>query len=248
MADEGFWDNIKQGDFGGLGQNLWEGARDEWLGIDDFKRIPGQLSRGDFLKALKSLGAGTLELGGTALMVVPGANVAALAAKGGKAGKVLKLLKPLSLEERAFAKTASARGIPRSFRHGVELGIGPELAETVAKSPFKRIIGGMTDEFGYGPGGVLGSLTRGVGQATGQLPSSQGALASGILGGRIKAPYLSGKLGTLATRTGIDTQLMNPFMGGEVAAVAQENPISPQYSIYDILAALRQQNSPYAAY
>ena len=245
MADEGFWDNIKQGDIGGLGQNLWEGARDEWLGIDDFKRIPGQLSRGDFLKALKSLGAGTLELGGTALMVVPGANVAALAAKGGKAGKVLNLLRPLTLEDRLAARGAQGA---RKFRSAAPLN---DIGEMIGKQitlPKRGKFSSMFDEFGYGPGGVLGSLTRGVGQATGQLPSAQGALASGILGGRVKAPYLSGKLGTLATRTGIDTQLMNPFMGGEVAAVAQENPISPQYSIYDILAALRQQNSPYAAY
>lgn len=240
MEDEGFFENLKQGNLGGLGRNLMEGARDEFLGIDDFSRFGRYLSQGDFLKALKSLGAGTVELGGSALMLVPGGQLASLATKGGKAGKVLNMLRALSLQERGLAKTASARGIPRSMNSAAALGIGPELAETVSQSGFKNILKRATDEFGYSRGGTFGSLVRGAGQLTGQLPTSQGPLARGILGGRIRAPYLSGKLGPLAMRTGIDTELMSPFM----TDVPQVNPY--QQALAEIL--MRNYYSPSTAY
>jgi hypothetical protein len=247
MADEGFLANLKQGDIGGLGRNLMEGARDEWLGIDDFSRFGRYLGQGDFLKALKSLGAGTLELGGSALMLVPGGQAAALAAKGGKAGKALNVLRPLSLQERGAAKLASKGGAARSLKGMPKVSdvaelIGKEITISPQQTPsaLRRIIGGMTDEFGYSRGGVLGSLARGAGQLTGQFPTAQGPLARGILGGRIRAPYLSGKLGPLAMRTGIDTQLMSPFM----TDVEQVDPY--QQALAQIL--LGGYGSPGAAY
>jgi hypothetical protein len=248
MAEEGFLANLQQGDFAGLGRNLWEGARDEWLGLDDFGRIPGKLSSGDFLGALKSLGAGTLELGGTALMFVPGGQIAALSKAGklGKLAKPLNLMRPLSLAERSAAKVAGSRGIPRMIKEGINLGIGPELAEATTQKGFKKVLKGMTDEFGYGRGGVLGSLARGAGQVTGQIPASQGPLARGVLGGRVRAPFLSGKLGPLAMRTGVDTEIMEPFLGVPEAPVELPQTFNPE--LYALLALLQQQNSPGAAY
>lgn len=224
MADEGFLENLKQGDIAGLGRNIAEGARDEWLGIDDFGRMVKYAGRGDFLKALKSLGAGTLELGGTALMFVPGGQLAALSKVPalGKAAKGLQMLKPLTLPERLAARGAQGA---RSFRKAAPVRdvaelIGKEIALPADRSAFRRLLSSATDEFGYGRGGVLGSVLRGLGQATGQFPAAQGPLAAGMLGGRIRAPFLSGKLGPLAMRTGIDTQIMEPFMG--------ETPTNPQ--------------------
>lgn len=262
MEDEGFFENLKQGNLGGLGRNLMEGARDEFLGIDDFNRFQKYLRQGNFLKALKSLGAGSLELGGTALMVVPGGQLAALATKGGKAGKVLNMLRSLSLEERAAAKLANKGGAARSLKGmpkmsnvseliGKEIAISPQQTS----SALRRIIAGMTDEVGYGRGGVLGSLTRGAGQLTGQLPTSQGRLAKRAFDLRNATPAgqipviptyakigqaLSGKLGTLAARTGIDTELMSPFM----TDVPQVNPY--QQALAEIL--MRNYYSPSTAY
>lgn len=91
-SSRGFGTNWKYGDVEGLTRNVWEGARDEWLGIDDFRRFAQNLGKGNFLKALKSLGTGALELGGTATMFVPGGQGVAVAAKGAtgaaKAAKV----------------------------------------------------------------------------------------------------------------------------------------------------------------
>lgn len=241
MAVDGFLDNLRQGDFRGLGQNVWEGARDEWLGLDDFGRMVRYGAQGDFGKALKSLGAGVIELGGTALMVVPGANVAALAAKGGKAGKagkVLNMLRPLTIDERGLAKAASSRGIPRSLRSAApELGIGPELSEAAGKKGLKKLFANATDEVGYGRGGILGSLARGTGQFAGALPASQGPLVTGRFG--VKAPFLSGKLGTVYGKSERDelAQLL-PFVG--------EPALDPYKEA--LRALLEQYNSPYAAY
>jgi len=59
---------------------------DELLGLDDFRRAIKYGGEGDFLKMLKSLGAGTFELGST---VIPG-------------GQILKGTKPLTLGAKAL--------------------------------------------------------------------------------------------------------------------------------------------------
>ena len=237
MADEGFLDNLKQLDFAGLGGNIAEGVRDEFLGIDDLARFLRYSKEGEFLKALKSLGAGSLELGSAALLAVPGANVAALAAKGGKLGKLAKLpnlLRPLTLQERGMAKAAYSRGIPRSFAKGIpELSMGPQLSEIASKKKFSK----MFDEIGYGRGGILGSGVRGLGQYSGLLGASQGRLAGkGILG--VRAPYLSGRIGALFGRSGRD------MFGDQLSAdeVAQTDPY------LEAIMAMMQQDSPYGAY
>lgn len=118
QSDDGFLENIKQGDYPGYLQNLGEGLRDEFLGIDDYTRAAKYAAQGNFLKAAKSFLAGNLELGSSALMFVPGANILALAAKGGKLGKLgkaLKFLAPLSKEEQVVARAARARGLRPGF-------------------------------------------------------------------------------------------------------------------------------------
>lgn len=223
MADEGFLTNFRQGDIGGLGQNLWEGARDEWLGIDDFGRFARYLRQGDFRKAAKSLGAGVLELGGTALMFVPGGQIAALskAPKAGKAVKVLELLRPLSLQERNVARLASANKLRRNLFSAAKFPeqapnlIGQTITAPVPRKGISGLLKNMSDEFGYGRGGILGSLARGAGQIIGQFPTSQGQLASGMFRGRVRLPYVSGKLGALAQRTGA----MDRLTSGARAAI-----------------------------
>lgn len=56
---------------------------DELLGLDDFARVLRYTKEGDFLRALKSLGAGTFELGST---IIPGGSLV----KGAKVAKGLK--------------------------------------------------------------------------------------------------------------------------------------------------------------
>lgn len=238
MADEGFFENLKQGDLAGLAGNVWEGARDEWLGVDDFSRFLRYASEGNFAKALKSLGAGVAELGGTALMVVPGGQVAALAAKGGKlgkAGKALKFFKPLTLKEQSAIRGARALGVkPQMFR-GLDM-VNPAIVNwstqpgtKAAQKGFGKVLSNFRPQLvGMGPGGYAGSLARGVGQFTGVLPAEQGLLAKRAFAARqagrpvslgARAGELaSGRLGAFATRTGIDTEIMNAALGGEMAA------------------------------
>ena len=140
----GFRENLEFGNTRGLVGNIWEGARDEWLGIDDFGRVAKHLKSGSFLKAMKSLGAGVLELGGTALMFVPGGQGASaaikggtLAAKGGKSARVLskgaragmkgenflfKFLRPLSIEEQAVQRAMLKSGARRKLFTAPEAG------------------------------------------------------------------------------------------------------------------------------
>jgi hypothetical protein len=112
------------------------GVRDEllnqWLGVDDFSRIPTKLREGNFLGALKSLATGQLELGGTvaSLVAAPFTGGGSLAGRAGlalgvrgatkaprilsalkAAGKAPRLVKGLETAAgaRAAAKAAMAR-------------------------------------------------------------------------------------------------------------------------------------------
>lgn len=60
----------------------------ELLGVDDFKRALKYADEGEFGKMLKSLGAGTFELGST---VIPGGQIL----KGAKAGKLVANASPI---------------------------------------------------------------------------------------------------------------------------------------------------------
>ena len=245
MAEEGFFDNLSQADLSGLAQNIKEGARDEWLGIDDFTRFLKYAKEGDFTKALKSLGTGALELGGTALMFVPGGQVAGLAAKGGKlgkAGKAFQFLKPLSLQEQSAIRGAKALGVKPQMFSGVDL-VNPAIVNwstkpgtKAAQKGFGNVLAKLRPQLvGYGPGGYAGSLARGAGQLTGQFPAEQGLLAGRAFAARSAgAPIsgsarvgeaLSGKLGSAATRTGVDTQIMGGFLGSAQSPAVQQNLI-----------------------
>jgi hypothetical protein len=211
MAVDGFLDNLRQGDILGLGQNLWEGARDEWLGLDDFGRVVRYGLQGDFGKALKSLGAGAVELGGTALMFVPGGQIAGLAAKGGKLGKVgktLKFFKPLTREEQAaarFAKSAGARpglfSAPK-LRGAENVSGGPirEIMQRFFPAPRLRgaedIIGRtiqLSDEVAAAPaaGGFRGALSRGFSPVRNMVrPEFVGWGPGGYVGSVLRAPLM----------------------------------------------------------
>lgn len=136
MADKGFFENIREGDLGGLARNIAEGARDEWLGIDDFTRFAKYMGEGKFLKAAKSLGAGVFELGGSVAMVLPGGQIVGVPAKMIKGGKIAKgakvaqtagkgtglvrNLRGLTLAEQAAQRAALKTGGKRSLLRGIE--------------------------------------------------------------------------------------------------------------------------------
>jgi hypothetical protein len=248
MAEEGFFENLSQADLSGLAQNIKEGARDEWLGVDDFTRFLKYAKEGDFTKALKSLGTGALELGGTALMFVPGGQVAGLAAKGGavgKLGKGLKFLKPLTLEEQAAARLAKSGGATRNLLSAPSTGIDDIIGKSIVVNPptdakvdgLRSILNKIPRPqiIGYGPGGYAGSLARGAGQFTGAFPAEQGLLArrafaarnagAPISGSARVGEALSGKLGSAATRTGVDTQIMSGFLNNAQSPAMQQNLI-----------------------
>ena len=84
------------------GGKVYDFARNELLGVDDFGRVGKNLRKGNYGKAAKSAGAGVLELGTTALSLfgigagIKGATVAAKAAKVAKGAKAVKGAKSAS--------------------------------------------------------------------------------------------------------------------------------------------------------
>jgi hypothetical protein len=76
-------DNVASRIAGGVRNELLN----QWLGVDDFGRVLTKAGEGNFLGALKSLGTGTLELGGTvaSLLAAPFTGGGSLAARGGLA-------------------------------------------------------------------------------------------------------------------------------------------------------------------
>lgn len=116
-AEDGFLENLKEADFLELSQNIGEAIRDEWLGIDDFRRAYTKFREGNLLGALKSMATGTFEIGGTAAMflsggaaapVVSGAKAVSTAGKGAKLAKGLRAAKALREVETA---AEVARGV-----------------------------------------------------------------------------------------------------------------------------------------
>jgi hypothetical protein len=114
--DDGFWQNLKQGDIGGLLGNTWQAARDEYLGIDDARRAISKMREGNFLGALKSLATGGLELGTSMLPLVGQARAAAL---------------PVGIRQAAKFLGAGAKVPARGFA----LNIGGNLAAPVVLPP-----------------------------------------------------------------------------------------------------------------
>lgn len=97
-AEDGFLENLKEADFLELSQNIGEALRDEWLGVDDFRRAYTKFREGNLLGALKSMAAGQFELGGTAAMLLTGGAAAPVVGgiKGvSTAGKGVKVAKGL---------------------------------------------------------------------------------------------------------------------------------------------------------
>jgi len=86
-SDDGFGENLAQLDALGLLANSWEAARDEYLGLDDFRRMLQKGASGDIKGALKSGLTGSLELGTS---LIPGIGAAKLAkVPAGRAGRGL---------------------------------------------------------------------------------------------------------------------------------------------------------------
>lgn len=119
-SDEGFSENLAQLDALGLLANTWEAARDEYLGIDDFRRMLRKGAEGNLLGALKSGATGALELGTTLLPGLSAAKFAKVSAAAPKASKVLKFFG-------AGAKTP-ARGLATNVGVGAGLTGGTALA------------------------------------------------------------------------------------------------------------------------
>jgi hypothetical protein len=160
--------NWQDRDVKGLSQNLLDNIQNEWLGIDDFKRVRKKLKEGNFWGAMKSLGAGVFELGGTIAMFTPAAPLAA-AGKAGKVSKVLnsyKILKPLSKEDKVIAKLVKAN--PK-FNKRIGKGASKELIEEAIKDRGLQVTAKKTSDKTVTKG--LGKKIREAGDA--QLPSLQ---------------------------------------------------------------------------
>lgn len=91
-SDQGFKENLAELDALGLLANTWEAARDEYLGLDDFRRMLQKGSKGDIKGAAKSAITGALELGTSLIPGIGAAKVASIAAKAPKSSKLLKFL------------------------------------------------------------------------------------------------------------------------------------------------------------
>ena len=127
---DGYAQNLQQGDILGLLGNVGEGVGREMLGVDDFIRVYQKAKKGDFLGALKSLGAGALELGTT---IIPGGQVvkAAKLGKAFKGGKVASgLLRSAGLMDEAGMIAKSSLPLLRGYKAldwgRVPVGMGAE--------------------------------------------------------------------------------------------------------------------------
>jgi len=85
--EDGFFENLKEADWGGLAQNVAEGLRDEFTGIDDYIRAFKYAAKGDFLRAAKSYYAGNFELGTTLATFGIGSGLLAAGKGALKAGQ-----------------------------------------------------------------------------------------------------------------------------------------------------------------
>lgn len=128
-------DNIAQRIAGGIGREIYTG----WTGLDDYTRMVNKLKQGNFLGALKSLGVGSLELGGTvaAILGAPFSGGTSLAARGALAAgtKAPKLIALASKAPRATkALQAAGRG-----RKAVGTALGAPRRALQATGPAARL-------------------------------------------------------------------------------------------------------------
>ena len=130
-SDEGFSENLLQLDALGLLANSWEAASDEYLGLDDFRRMLEKGSKGDLKGALKSALTGSLELGTSLIPGIGAAKLGKLATQIPKTSKVLKLLG-------AGAKTPL---------RGVTQNVAVPLAITGGMSAAAPALGGLMSRF-----------------------------------------------------------------------------------------------------
>jgi hypothetical protein len=144
-SEQGFADNLYQGNLMGVAGNVWEAARDEYLGIDDARRAIEKAKDGNFLGALKSLATGGLELGTT---IIPGMQAAKLAKLPKAARGVSKLLgagaktPTRGVVTNVAANTGLAYGLPAAAGQVPGLNRLFQAAPALAEAP----VMGMQDE------------------------------------------------------------------------------------------------------
>lgn len=278
QSDEGFLENIKQGDYPGYLQNLGEGLRDEFAAVDDLRRFLKYAAQGDFLKASRSLSAAQFELGSSVasffgpgvllkgLTKVPklGSMALKVGSKGGKLSKGLRVLKPLTLEEQAAARLARAGGARARFFGAPRITPATNLvgrnidmaAPAPARGRLSQIVRKLPirpQELGMSRGGYGGSLARGVLQLAGVTPTAQGPLARRAF--NITNATAPGELPVipLSARVGrgLSGRLGIPFQRAERDELAQLLPgVGSPNELTPLEQALLEYlyNSPGAAY
>ena len=145
---------------------VYDFARNELLGVDDFGRAGKNLRKGNYGKAAKSAGAGVLELGSsiaTIFGVGAGVKAATGAAKGAKAAKAAKLAKAnrvgaigkspvrslLVSGAKTGAKKSRAKVAPKSSVKKVPLSAPkrvPKVAKTVSKPLTRKTTKSLTSK------------------------------------------------------------------------------------------------------
>jgi len=139
------------------GGKVYDFARNELLGVDDFGRVGKNLRKGNYGKAAKSAGAGVLELGSTVASIfgvglgvkgLMGATKAAKLAKGAKGASNLKYYKNLAKgkQSRNYGKvvptTSKVRKTTKSQQakaYNYYSNLGKPAAKTVAKTAKKSV-------------------------------------------------------------------------------------------------------------
>jgi hypothetical protein len=142
---------------------MWNYARDNLLGTDDFSRVVSNVGdpRISFWDRLKALGTGAAELGTTASMFIPGIGSLAAASKVPKLGMIVKGLAPTSNAERMVLGGSTLAGAA-----GASVGENSPLASPLT-------FGGLAGMGGfYGVRGIGSLAARGSkGLANSATPS-----------------------------------------------------------------------------
>lgn len=133
------------------GGKVYDFARNELLGVDDFGRAGKNLRKGNYGKAAKSAGAGVLELGSSiatifgigagAKAAMAGAKAAKLA-KGAKGASNLKYYKNLTKVKKIVPTTNKVRKTTKSQQakaYNYYSGLGKPVAKTAAKTAKKAV-------------------------------------------------------------------------------------------------------------
>jgi hypothetical protein len=226
-----------------LASRLARGAASEvtnqWLGVDDYRRFAQKAAQGNVLGALKSLGAGTLELGGTVAAVLgapftAGGSTAALTGlKGAQAatrgGKVLRGLKAAQQASRVGKAAAKAKmAVPRQalirrspllsgLQQKMQLGerasslIGP-AAQQAGRNPL-RALGIIDPSFNYRALGTTGGRLR--------LPTSPGFYTRGAARATGLVPFAGQGLGSFGFQRSVLPRMFSAAAAGPGADLAE---------------------------